>query len=261
MLYYGWPKLKCFSIVAVHGIGADPGDTWVHKTTGVDWLQHKAMLPKQAPNARIMRFGYNAKWFGSSNEQHTKTFVSNVSERLLRLLEILRKVSIASLLWLQPPKENTLQDSARPLIFIAHSFGGLPVIHALCRSRYTSQIWGNSFQFTAGLVFFGVPFRGRGGPPIEVWVEKIKENHKKDSTFQIWSETMSASVPGSQYLEEIVSRYLETRVCENPIPVSCFWEHFPSPVGKLWGEQDPKEVGRLLALEHSHDYLSMLNGI
>lgn len=120
-------------------------------------------------------------------------------------------------------------------------------------------MWGNSFQFTAGLVFFGVPFRGRGGPPIEVWVKKINENNKKDSTFQIWSETMSASVPGSQYLEEIVSRYLETRVCENPIPVSCFWEAFPSPVGRLWGEQDPKEVGRLTV--HSYDYLSMLSGI
>ncbi|KAJ5518965.1 Tetratricopeptide-like helical [Penicillium expansum] len=226
-------KEHLIDIVAVHGIGADPGDTWVHKTTKVDWLKHKDMLPKQAPNARIMRFGYNSKWFGSSNEQHTKTFVRDVSEGLLKRLKILRK------------------GSTRPLIFIAHSFGGLPVIHALCRSRDTSHMWGNSFQFTAGLVFFGVPFRGRGGPPIELWVKKIKENHKKDSTFQIWSETMSASVPGSQYLEEIVSRYLETRVCENPIPVSCFWEAFPSPVGRLWGEQDPKELRHYLVSESS----------
>ncbi|KGO45651.1 Tetratricopeptide-like helical [Penicillium expansum] len=76
-------KEHLIDIVAVHGIGADPGDTWVHKTTKVDWLKHKDMLPKQAPNARIMRSGYNAKWFGSSNEQHTKTFVRDLRNYLV----------------------------------------------------------------------------------------------------------------------------------------------------------------------------------
>lgn len=97
-----------FSIVAVHGIGADPADTWVHKNfktdahgnkvevNRVDWLQDQSMLPSIVPNARIMRFGYPSSWFGSRDEQHTETFVSDVSEQLSRRLNQVRNVSIGS---------------------------------------------------------------------------------------------------------------------------------------------------------------------
>lgn len=98
--YLVQPILSPCSIVAVHGIGADPKDTWTIKKGGsrVDWLQDEAMLPKLVPNARIMRFGYNARWFGSSNTQHTKTFVRHVSNELLTQLYSFRKVSNTLLL-------------------------------------------------------------------------------------------------------------------------------------------------------------------
>jgi hypothetical protein len=64
----------------------------------VDWLQDNAMLPKLVPSARIMRFGYNAGWFGSSDTQHTKTFVRDVSHGLLTALYSLREVGNNSLL-------------------------------------------------------------------------------------------------------------------------------------------------------------------
>ncbi|KAK5240615.1 hypothetical protein LTS06_012395, partial [Exophiala xenobiotica] len=48
-------------IVAVHGLGAHPDDTWSKKrgeggeARWVNWLQEEEMLPAVVPNARIMR--------------------------------------------------------------------------------------------------------------------------------------------------------------------------------------------------------------
>ncbi|KIM74852.1 hypothetical protein PILCRDRAFT_79711, partial [Piloderma croceum F 1598] len=43
---------------------AIPEITWKEKTSGVNWLKDKAMLPSAIPNARIMRFGYDSMWLG-----------------------------------------------------------------------------------------------------------------------------------------------------------------------------------------------------
>lgn len=50
--------LICQSIVAVHGLGGGPVETWTHPDTGKFWL--KDFLPKKLPQARIMTFGYDA---------------------------------------------------------------------------------------------------------------------------------------------------------------------------------------------------------
>lgn len=47
------------------------------------------MLPTVAPNARIMRYGYQSQWFGKEVMQQS---VSTVAERLLRALKRKRKV-------------------------------------------------------------------------------------------------------------------------------------------------------------------------
>jgi hypothetical protein len=47
------------------------------------------MLPAVAPNARIMRYGYQSQWFGKEMVQQS---VSTVAERLLRALKRTRKV-------------------------------------------------------------------------------------------------------------------------------------------------------------------------
>ena len=56
-------------VVAVHGIGANPDFTWI--TSGVNWLQHRSMLPQALPKARIMRFGYASRWFGEETIRQT----------------------------------------------------------------------------------------------------------------------------------------------------------------------------------------------
>jgi hypothetical protein len=82
-------------IVAVHGIGAHPDDSWC-KNVGtadnprwVNWLVDDSMLPAVAPQARIMRYGYQLQWFG---EGAMRQKASTVAQRLLLTLRRKRGV-------------------------------------------------------------------------------------------------------------------------------------------------------------------------
>ena len=82
------------SIIAVHGIGANPTYTWKmsgqNGANGVDWLKDLTMLQNAIPQARIMTFGYQSQWFG--NDAVT-TNVSNIAEELMMSLDSHRNVS------------------------------------------------------------------------------------------------------------------------------------------------------------------------
>lgn len=85
-----------FSIVAIHGIGAHPDDTWCKKVDAdtpeervVNWLGDHQMLPAVVPLARIMRYGYQSQWFG---EETIGLKASTVAQRLLLSLQRERKV-------------------------------------------------------------------------------------------------------------------------------------------------------------------------
>jgi hypothetical protein len=83
------------SIVAIHGLGAHPDESWCanagtrESPRWVNWLEEESMLPAVVPNARIMRYGYQSQWFGKEMMQQS---VSTVAERLLRALKRTRKV-------------------------------------------------------------------------------------------------------------------------------------------------------------------------
>jgi len=96
------------SIVLVHGLTGNRQNTWTHND-GVFWPQD--LLPKDLPTARIMTFGYDAdvvgivKTAGSNTlRDHGKSLANDVAMRRARSNSIMR-----------------------PVIFVAHSLGGLVV--------------------------------------------------------------------------------------------------------------------------------------
>ena len=66
------------------------------------------MLPAAFPTARILSYGYRSDWFG---EAALNTRAATIAEGLLDELRTARK-----------------DAPLRPLIFIAHSFGGLVLL-------------------------------------------------------------------------------------------------------------------------------------
>jgi len=85
------------SIVAVHGIGAHPNDTWCQKVKAsecteegyINWLQDERMLPSSVPHSRILRYGYESQWFGDAAISNK---ASTVAQRLLLALKRERRV-------------------------------------------------------------------------------------------------------------------------------------------------------------------------
>ncbi|KAF1952737.1 TPR-like protein [Byssothecium circinans] len=134
-------------IVAVHGLNGDREKTWT-ASSGVNWLRD--LLPQDLPNARIISWGYDANTHRRSGVScqylfdHARTLVSDLC------LE--RQVT---------------QTSRRPIIFVAHSLGGIIVKSALIHSdaarRGALEEHRSIKLSTYGVMFMGTPHQGGSG--------------------------------------------------------------------------------------------------
>ncbi|KAL8349695.1 hypothetical protein RB598_005185 [Gaeumannomyces tritici] len=127
-------------ICFVHGLTGDRESTWTAEGHDEPWP--KTLLPPPL-KARILTYGYDAyvirKSVASSN----------------------RLIDHATNLLHDLAGERAGDTKRRPLIFVAHSLGGLVCKRAMLRSRnnpepHLRQI----FECTKGIVFMGTPHRG-----------------------------------------------------------------------------------------------------
>lgn len=102
------------------------------------WLRDA--LPHDLPGARVLTYGYDTRLAESNSFQ-------NLEDVALTFCASLR-VALGS----RPPD--------RPLIFIAHSLGGLVLKQAIIQMASGDSIDRRTFQSTYGILFFGVPNQG-----------------------------------------------------------------------------------------------------
>ncbi|KAH8588254.1 hypothetical protein B0O99DRAFT_693645 [Bisporella sp. PMI_857] len=134
----GRALLHTLDIVVVHGLNGDPLFSWTHPVTKAFWPQD--FLPLDIPEARVMTFGYNATAaFGNT----TADIVDHAKDLLGSLLD----------------KREIDEEQRRPIIFIAHSLGGIVVKQALLSARIESQ-YSSINESTVGIIFFGTPHTG-----------------------------------------------------------------------------------------------------
>lgn len=189
-------QTQIIDIVAIHGIGAHPDDTWC-KDVGtyengslcVNWLKDKKMLPSQVPNARILRYGYMSQWFGA-NAIRQKT--ATVADRLLRALKRDRKIP---------------SPQSRPLIFIAHCFGGLAVLKALLIAEQFPEDWPGIYSSTTGLIFLGTPFRGAPGLTQNEMIQAVEASYADT----VQGEILRILDPDDESLQEMLHTFEKSR--------------------------------------------------
>ena len=112
----------------------------------VYWPQD--LLPSTVPNARILTYGYDTKIKHFVQGQVSRNTVHCHASDLLCTLEA---------------KRTSPGEKSRPLVFIAHSLGGLVVKHMLKQARDRVGTHAHLHEImvsTVAILFFGTPHHG-----------------------------------------------------------------------------------------------------
>ncbi|KAK1850317.1 LipA and NB-ARC domain-containing protein [Colletotrichum chrysophilum] len=229
-------------IVAVHGIMADPNTTWTHKKTNTNWLSDPSMLPEslKGHKARIMSFGYDSRWFGKDS---TRQSLYNLAEDFLYQLNQTREAC-----------------TQRPMVLIAHCFGGLIVnlltaFQAYNKSCMQPGDFPGVWQSMRGMVFLGTPHSGvNEGSSMSRQGEIYAAIAA--SKMEIQDNVLQSIMRDNDVLESTRAEFTRKVSTSKPPPkIFCFFELRPTNLGAIVGAQLPKEflVGESSATLSGHE--------
>ncbi|KXJ84606.1 hypothetical protein Micbo1qcDRAFT_129391, partial [Microdochium bolleyi] len=155
-------KIDC---IVVSGLSSHPFGSWKQRGGSFMWLRDDAAW--RSPNVRTLLYGYDTSLVGSESFQD----IDDIGRKLGDFITHVRKHPVVE---------------PRPIVFIAHSLGGLVV-------KETDEINARSVY---GLVFFGVPNRGLC---ISYWLP-IVDNQPNENLIRNLA-------PGSHYLRNLHHRF------------------------------------------------------
>ncbi|KAK2601581.1 hypothetical protein QQS21_004899 [Conoideocrella luteorostrata] len=222
-------------IVFVHGLGGDRIDTWTWRDKDLDdttfWPGDRELLPTDCPTARILSFGYNAdiaKFYPESSKTISPTLT--IDDYSTALLESLRQL-------------RGDEDLNRPIIFVAHSMGGLVVANALCRDQKKTIA-----DHTIGTLFLGTPFLGSSKAKYAVIATAILDYIIPTQRLNV----KDLEVRSKKLTEicETFAKFLKARDRSRDQPhleVACFFEE--RPMSKRTGFVVPRESATWLGVD------------
>ena len=211
-------------ICFVHGLTGNREDTWTAKGQ-VSWPS--TLLPSILPKARILTYGYDAYVLRKSVTSSNRLI--DHSTNLLNDLAAERASSDAL---------------SRPIIFVAHSLGGLVCKHALLLSRNKAETHLKSISiYTKGIMFLGTPHSGSW---MADWAKipasalgLVKSTNKS---------LLKILETDDQLLESIQIDFLSMlrSLSSNGVllQVTCFFEELPLPgIGKIVSKESATFAG------------------
>jgi pimeloyl-ACP methyl ester carboxylesterase len=204
------PPNPNIDIVFVHGLTGDREKTWAARNQS-PWPQTE--LPKRIPQARVITFGYDAY---ISNWRHV------VSENRLgdHARDLLNEIAACR-----------IGAEMRPIIFVAHSLGGLVVKDTLLAAwrdgrKHIEQI----LESTRAIAFLGTP---HGGSGLAAWAER---SVRFLGIFkQANPDILTLLRPNSEVLSRVHDDFLRMirprtdGIKQHMIMVTCFYEALPMP--------------------------------
>jgi hypothetical protein len=151
--------------VSIHGWGGHALGSFRDTHSHYVWLRDG--LTKQFPKLRIWIYGYRSDLKAENTYGNIHEYASNFR----RLLMIMRK-------------RSGDMDLTTPLIFIAHSLGGLLLKEAFIGMHANDEFEQSLLRMTGGVLFFGVPSQGMnteslaamvGGKPQRLTLEMLNQ--------------------------------------------------------------------------------------
>ncbi|KAE8440465.1 hypothetical protein EG329_007585, partial [Mollisiaceae sp. DMI_Dod_QoI] len=139
-LYEPQPNVEIVAdIIAIHGLNGHPYGSWLSKSAKPKmWLTD--FLHEDADSCRIIIYGYKSNIFDEQEQPRHELF--NQAERLNATLNNIR---------------NTPELQRRPIIFVAHSYGGLVLARTLVEAQTRRR---PLLEATKALFLFACPSRG-----------------------------------------------------------------------------------------------------
>ena len=165
------------------------------------------LLPRAFPQARIATWGYDVQIEGFSTATSQASLFHH-SENLLSDLVMLRKSDAAKL---------------KPLIFIAHSLGGIVVKDALSLSGNERTVLNAILPATIGVMFLGTPHHGSRSASLGKMVFEVSKLFFKKPNLQV----LRGLETNSETLERI-SRSFGQILSTGRIKVHSFREELPT---------------------------------
>ena len=165
------------------------------------------LLPRAFPQARIVTWGYDVQ-IEELSAATSQASIFHHSENLLSDLVMLRKSDAAKL---------------KPLIFIAHSLGGIVVKDALSLSGHESTVINAVLPATIGVMFLGTPHHGSRAASLGKKMFEVSKIFFKKPNLQVLRGLES----NSEILERI-SRSFGQILSTGRIKVHSFREELPT---------------------------------
>lgn len=194
---YAHPEAEV-DIVLVHGLNGDPSKTWT-ADNGVFWP--KDLLPASLKDAKanILVYGYNADVYSRHNDRSASdNFIHQHAQTLVTSLTLYRR------------SEGTFRN---PIIWVAHSLGGILVKRALLYSndlRATHhEDYRSIYVSTYGLVFLGTPHTGSDAASWGIMLQGMSDAVMPRKFFESESVLLKTLRKDNEALANINNHFLD----------------------------------------------------
>ncbi|RWA14940.1 hypothetical protein EKO27_g228 [Xylaria grammica] len=211
------PSCPILDICFVHGFTGHPERTWRSKKrtasakTSIEKFSKRAkldLLPDVIPHGRVLTFGYDTNIRHSLNGPISRNRLGDHATDFLSALDGCR-----------------FQCPRRPLIFVAHSLGGLLVKDMLRLSKsyeHTQPDRYHVYGSTTSLFFFGTPHAG--ADPRNT-IHKVLTNIVKVIGFRVNEQIVETLMPGAERSKLLADDFLNW-IYERDWNVYTFQEEF-----------------------------------